>query len=140
MGKVLEGLGEGLGGSWRVVGALGGELGQNFGAILKVWAGFRSQARLGWRLGRLLADFKGQDGANLRPKKASSCNQNNINIDATIDRKIDGFGNRFLKEFWSILPKKMEASWHQNGSKIDINFESRFLQKALIFSRKNNVL
>ena len=60
-------------------------LGGAFGVILKVWAGFRSQVRLGRRLGRLLADFKGQDDSNLRPKRVPSCSQNGTKIDAKID-------------------------------------------------------
>ena len=92
LGTVLGGLGGGRGRCW-------GELGEHFGTILKVWAGFRSQVRLWRRLGRLLADFKGQDDSNLRPKRVPSCSQNGIKIDAKIDRNIDGFGNRFLKGF-----------------------------------------
>ena len=111
------GLGEGFGGSWGVRGRSWGELGEHFGAILKVWPGFRSQVRLGRLLGRLLADSKGQDDSNLRPKRDPCCSQNGIKIDAKIDRNIDGFGNRFWKGFWSILGGKMEASWNQNGIK-----------------------
>ena len=108
LGRVLKGSCGGRGRSW-------GELGEHFGVILKVWAGFRSQVRLGRRLGRLLADFKGQDDSILRPKRVPSCSQNGIKIDAKIDRNIDGFGHRFLKGFWWIFGWKMEASWHLNG-------------------------
>ena len=109
-----------------------GELGVHFGVILKVWAGFRSQVRLGRRLGRLLADFKGQDDSILRPKRVPSCSQNGIKIDAKIDRNIDGFGNRFVKGFWSMLGGKMEASWNQNGIKIRSYLENAAKQKVLI--------
>ena len=94
------------------MGTLGGELGEHFGVILKVWAGFRSQVRLGRRLGRLLADFKGQDDSILRPKRVPSCSQNGTKIDAKIDRNIDGFGNRFLNGFSSISGEDMKASWN----------------------------
>ena len=55
----MGGLGEGFGSLGESRGRSWGELGEHFGAILKVWAGLRSQVRLGRRLGRLLADFKG---------------------------------------------------------------------------------
>ena len=102
----------GLGGSCGGRGRSWGELGEHFGVILKVWAGFRSQVRLGRRLGRLLADFKGQDDSILRPKRVPSCSQNGTKIDAKIDRNIDGFGNRFLNGFSSILGGEMKASWN----------------------------
>ena len=54
--------------------------GGHFGPILEVWGGSGSQVRLG----RLLDDFKSQDGSNLRPKMAPSWNQNGIKIDAKI--------------------------------------------------------
>ena len=115
-GKGLGGeLGEGFGGSWGGRGHSWGELGEHFGVILKVWAGFRSQVRLGRRLGRLLADFKGQDDSILRPKRVPSCSQNGTKIDAKIDRNIDGFGNLFLNGFSSILGWEMKASWNQKS-------------------------
>ena len=117
------------GASWAL---LGGTFGKHFGAILKLWEGFRSQVRLGRRLGRVLADFKGQDDSNLKPKRAPSCSQNNLKIDAKIDRNIDGFGNRFLKGFWTILVGKMEASWNQNGIKFRSYLENAAKQKVLI--------
>ena len=107
--------GRAWGGFWGVLGGRGhswGELGEHFGVILKVWAGFRSQVRLGRRLGRLLADFKGQDDSILRPKRVPSCSQNGTKIDAKIDRNIDGFGNRFLNGFSSTLGGEMKASWN----------------------------
>ena len=80
----------------------------NFG----VWAGSGSQMRLWKRFGRLLGDFKSQDGSNLGPKMAPSWRQDGIKIDAKIDQKIDAFQDRFLKRFWWILGGKMEACWH----------------------------
>ena len=112
MGKVLGGLGDGFGASGGGRGRSSGELGERFGAILKVWAGFRSQVRLGRRLGRLLADFKSQDDSILKPKRVPSCSQNGTKIDAKIDRNIDGFGNRFLNGFSLILGGEMKASWN----------------------------
>ena len=113
MGKVLEGgLGRAFGGLGVRRGRSWGELGEHFGVILKFWAGFRSQVRLGRRLGRLLADFKGQDDSILRPKRVPSCSQNGTKIDAKIDRNIDGIGNRFLNGFLSILGRGMKASWN----------------------------
>ena len=41
-----------------------GGRGDHFGSILEVW-GSGSQVRLGRRFGRLLGDFKTQDGSNL---------------------------------------------------------------------------
>ena len=61
-----------------------GVWGPHFGAILGVWAGSGSQMRLRRRSGRLLGDFKSQDGSNLRPKMAPSWSQNGIKIDAKI--------------------------------------------------------
>ena len=58
--------------------------GLHFRTILGVWAGSGSQVRLGRRSGRLLGDFKSQDGSNLKPKMVPSCNQNGIKIDAKI--------------------------------------------------------
>jgi len=73
--------------------------------------------RPGRRFGRLLGNFKRQDGSNLRPKRGPSWSQNGIKIDAKIDQKVDAFQHRFLKRFWWILEGKMDASWHQNGFK-----------------------
>ena len=95
----------GLEASWAFMEPLGGPRGllaiswRPLGTILKGWAGFRSQVRLGRRLGRVLTDLKGHDDSNLRPKRASSCSQNDIKIDAKIDRNIDGFVNQCLKVF-----------------------------------------
>ena len=58
--------------------------GGHSGPILDVWGGSGSQVRLGRRFGRLLDDFKSQDGSNLRPKMAPSWSQNGIKIDAKI--------------------------------------------------------
>ena len=99
------------------MGSLGphfGGSGGHFGPILEVWGGSGSQVRLGRRFGRLLDDFKSQDGSNLRPKMAPSWSQNGIKIDAKIYYFLDAFGNRFLVEFWWILRGK----WKQNGTKI----------------------
>ena len=79
-----------------------------------------------------MADFKGQDEFNLRPKRAPSCSQNVIKFDAKIDRNIDGFGNRFVKGFWSILEGKMEARWNQHGIKIRSYLENAAKQKVFI--------
>ena len=105
-----------------------GELWEHFGVILKVWVGFRSQVHLGKRLGRLLADFKGQDDSILRPKRVPSCSQNGTKI----DRNIDGFGNRFLNGFSSILGGEMKASWNQNGIQIRSYLENAVKQKVLL--------
>ena len=47
-----------------------------------------------------------------------------------MDQKIDAFQDRFLKRCWWILGGKMEASWHQNRSKIDACCETRFFEKS----------
>ena len=91
-----------------------GRLGGRFGPILEVWGGSGSQVRLGRCFGRLLGDFKSQDGSNLRPKMAPSWSQNGVSIDAKVDLVFGAFENRFLVESWWLLGKKMGASWHQN--------------------------
>ena len=67
----------------------------NFG----VWAGSGSQMRLWKRFGRLLGDFKSQDGSNLGPKMRPSWSQNSIKIDSKIDYFFGAFENRLLVEF-----------------------------------------
>ena len=57
----------------------------HFGAVLVIWAGSGYQVRLRNRFGRLLNDFKGQDGFNLKPKLAPSWSQSDEKIDAKID-------------------------------------------------------
>ena len=76
-----------------------GGSGGHFGPILEVWGGSGSQVHLGRRFGRLLDDFKSQDGSNLRPKMAPSWSQNGIKIDAKIESFIDAFENRFMMDF-----------------------------------------
>ena len=83
---------------WGLGPHLGGR-GCQFGSILVVWAGSGSQVHLGRRFGRLLGDFKSQDGSNLRPKMAPSWSQNGINIDAKIESFFDAFENRFVIGF-----------------------------------------
>ena len=95
-----------------------------------VWAGSGSQMRLGRRLGRLLGDFQSQHGPNMAPSWVPRWSQNGEKIDAKIDQKIDAFQDRFLKRFWRIFGRKMEASWHQNRSKIDACCETRFFAKS----------
>ena len=68
-----------------VWGLISGGRGCQFGSILGVWAGSGSQVHLGRRFGRLLGDFKSQDGSNLRPKMAPSWSQNGIKIVAKIE-------------------------------------------------------
>ena len=46
-------------------------------------------------------------------------------------------GMDFFNDFWFFW-SKMEASWDQNRSKIDVNFERRFFEKTLFFQRKNH--
>ena len=88
--------------------------------------------RLGRRLGRLLTDFNGQDGFNLRPKSVPSCSQNGIQIDSKIDRNIDGFGNRFLNGLSSTLGGEIKASWNENGIQIRSYLENAVKQKVLL--------
>ena len=47
-----------------------------------------------------------------------------------MDQKIDAFQDRFLKRCWWILGGKMEASWHQNRSKIDACCETWVFEKS----------
>ena len=76
-----------------------GGSGGHFGAILEVWGGSGSQVRLGRRFGRLLGDFKSQDGSNLRPKMAPSWSQNGIKIVAKIVSFFDAFENQIVMGF-----------------------------------------
>ena len=103
-------------GVWGII--FGGR-GRHFGAILEVWAGSGSQMRVGRRSGRLLGDFKGQDGSKLKPKMVPSWNQNGIKIDAKIANLFDAFENRFLVEFCWILRGKWNQVGTKIGSKID---------------------
>ena len=43
---------------------------------------------------------------------------------------MDASWDRFLEGFSWILGRKMEASWHQNRSKIDVKCEKRFFEKS----------
>ena len=76
-----------------------GGSGGHFGPILEVWGGSGSQVRLGRRFGRLLDDFKSQDGSNLRPKMAPSWSQNGIKIVAKIESFFDAFENQIVMGF-----------------------------------------
>ena len=67
--------------TWRVWGIILEGRWLHFGAILGVWAGSGSQMRLSRRSGRLLGDFKSQDGSNLRPKMAPRSRQNGVKND-----------------------------------------------------------
>ena len=73
---------------------------------------------------RFLIDFSlimSANGANMAPTQVPRWSQNGEKIDAKIDLKFDASWNRFLKGFWWILGGKMEASWHQNATKINLN-------------------
>ena len=87
---------------WGGLGPHFGRSGAPFWHNFGVWAGSGSQMRLWKRFGRLLGDFKSQDGSNLRPKMAPNWSQNGIKIDAKITQFFDAFENRFLVEFWWI--------------------------------------
>ena len=65
--------------------------------------------------------------------------QDGRKIHQNFDHFLDASWDRFFDDFWSIFWSKMEASWSQNRSKIDVNFEKRFFQKTLFFLRKNKV-
>ena len=58
-----------------------------------------SQVRLGRRFGRLLDDFKSQDGSNLRPKMAPSWEQNDIKIAAKFEFFFYAFENQIVMGF-----------------------------------------
>ena len=93
-----------------------------------------------WGSGRVLAPKCVLEGvlggswaifrANMAPSWVPRWSQNGEKIDAKIDQKIDAFQDRFLKRFWRIFGGKMEASWHQNRSKIDACCETRFFAKS----------
>ena len=68
--------------------------------------------------------------ANMAPSWAPKSNPNRQKIDAKIDQKLDASWDRFVGGFCWILDRKMEACWHQNPSKIDVNFERRFFEKS----------
>ena len=53
-----------------------------------------------------------------------------LKIDVKIDQKIDALQDCFFNRFVKILEGKMEASWHQNQSKIDAKCEKRFFEKS----------
>ena len=69
------------------------------GQFWKSGGGSGSQVRLGRRFGRLLDDFKSQDGSNLRPKMAPSWSQNGIKIVAKIESFFDAFENQIVMGF-----------------------------------------
>ena len=71
--------------NWGVWGIIWGGRGRHVGPILEVWASCGSQVRLGRRFGRLLGDFRSQDGSNLKPDMVPSWSQNGMKIDAKID-------------------------------------------------------
>ena len=73
--------------------------GGHLGPILEVWGGSGSQVRLGRRFGRLLNNFKSQDGSNLRPKMAPSWDQNDIKIVAKFESFFDAFENQIVMGF-----------------------------------------
>ena len=62
---------------------------------------------------------------------ASKLEQKSKKIEAKIDQVFVASWGRFLEHFGWTLGGKMEASWYQNGIKIDVNFERPILQKTL---------
>ena len=76
--------------------------------------------------------------ANMAPTWLPKWSQDDPKIHQNLDHFLDASWDRFFYDFWSIFSSKMEASWDQNRSKIDVNFERRFFEKTLIFRRKNN--
>ena len=83
------------GGSGASFWGVGWSFWANFGGL----GGSGSQVRLGRRFGRLLDDFKSQDGSNLRPKMAPSWSQNGIKNFAKIESFFDAFENQIVMGF-----------------------------------------
>ena len=68
-----------------------------------------------------------ENGSKLAPKNG-----------AKYGLKIYTSWDRLLEGFWMIFGRKMDACWNKIHSKINANFETRFIEKTLFFLRKNN--
>ena len=67
----------------------------------------------------------GEKVANMGPTWFPRWSQNQWKMRSKINQIFNAFWNRFFMRFWWIFGGKMEASWHQHGSKIDVQFEKR---------------
>ena len=110
-----------------------GVWGPHFGAILGVWAGSDSHARLGRHLGRLQGGFRPQHG----PKMVPSWSPNRTKNDSRIAHFVAAFKNTILKDFGWIVGGKMEPSWDQdrvkNCSYLEICEKRKIIVKPLKF-------
>ena len=109
--------------SWGRLGVSWGRLGVRMGA---------SSVRAGhlWPSWEHLGPSWAEKVANMAASWLPKRSQDGPKIHQNFDHFLDASWDRFLNEFWSIFGSKMEASWHQNRSKIDVNFERRFFEKS----------
>ena len=77
--------------------------------------------------GTIWAGLGVENGSKLAPKNG-----------AKYGLKVYTSWDRLLEGFWMIFWRKMDACWNKIHSKINANFETRFIEKTLFFLRKNN--
>ena len=79
----------------------------------------------------------GETVANMGPTSVPRWSQNQWKMRSKINQIFNAFWNRFFMRFWWIFCGKMEASWHQHRSKIDVQFGKRCFEKTSFFWKKN---
>ena len=126
-----------LGASWGCPGGVLGRLGASWGVLGASWGVLWAfWGRLGSPLGRP----EGKKVANMVPRWLPKRSQNPLKIEAKIDPFFNASWDRIFERCWWIL----EAKWNQVGtqmaSKIDPNFERRFLKKTWFSFRKTMIL
>ena len=126
-GAVFGGLG------W-VLGGLGGVLGPLEGVLVS-WGRLESFVGL---LGRVLGRLGGVLVGNMAPTWLPTRSPNRSKIEARINQFLNASWDLIFTGFWLILEGKWKQVSIQMASKINANFEGRFLEKTLFFLRKNS--
>ena len=68
----------------------------------------------------------GQHGSNLGPKMEAKSMNDEVEKQSIFQCFLESILYAIFVDFWW----KMEASWHQDGSQIDVNYEKRCYEKT----------
>ena len=116
----------GLEGSWTGPGRILGCLERRDSFVMLFW----------WVLGASC----GEKVANMGSTWVPRWSQNQWKMRSKINQIFNAFWNRFFMRFWWIFGGKMEASWHQHGSQIDVQCEKRCFETNLVFPIGKTIL
>jgi len=130
LGSFLTLFWEVLGGSWGVLGGSWEGLEKDLSELTAKGGGLHFNWRTWRRLGRVLGAVLALGSPSWAVLGRLVAVLGRQKIDVKIHQKMDALQDRILMRFGWILGRKMEASWHQNRTKIDAKCEKRFFEKS----------